>query len=64
MVVKYFIRRSGQTNDADKMLDHLNEEVEKFAKSKIASGANLKEKAENFRETRVGLPKNWGMQND
>jgi hypothetical protein len=51
VVVKYFIRRSGQTNDADKMLDHLNEEVEKFAKSKIASGANLKEKAENFRES-------------
>lgn len=50
VVVRYFIRRSGQTNDADKMLDHLNEELEKFSKSKIASGTNLKEKTGNFQE--------------
>ena len=49
-VVRYFIRRSGQTNDAEKMLHHLNEELEKFAKTKLQSGRSIREMSDSFRE--------------
>ncbi len=49
-VVKYFIRRSGQTNDTEKMLHHLNDELEKFAKTKLDVGYSSSEMADAFKE--------------